>query len=140
LTVTQLYHKADSLRAITGVAEVTDSLVARIHSLHGRLDDLGLASYRHALLDRACRALLAGWTKIGPEAPLPNDLKQGDDIEFNVGSGAASGQRAIIAVGQLNGETRYFTAIAPGDSGWHKAITAYRRNGDKGPPPWPVPQ
>jgi hypothetical protein len=90
--------------------------------------------------DRACRALLAGWTKIGPESPLPNDLKQGDDIDFNVGSGAASGQRAIIAVGQLNGETRYFTAIVPGDTGWHRAITAYRRNGDKGPPPWPVPQ
>jgi len=86
LTVTQLYHKADSLRAITGVAEVTDSLVARIHSLHGRLDDLGLASYRHALLDRACRALL---NKARPDEPpyqlrphIVAELKQITDSEL----------------------------------------------------------
>jgi hypothetical protein len=28
--------------------------------------------------DRACRAVLAGWIKIGPENPLPKDLKKGD--------------------------------------------------------------
>jgi hypothetical protein len=75
--------------------------------------------------DRMCRLLVAGWIKVGPENPLPDDLKEGDEIEIGVGS-ALSARREIVAVGMRNGKLRYF--ISTNDSGWHNAITAYRRS------------
>jgi len=88
--------------------------------------------------DRACRAVLAGWIKVGPESPVPEDLKKGDEIEIGVGS-ALSAQRAITAMQELDGETRYFTSIDPGESGWHNSIVAYRRSTEP-PKPWTLPE
>jgi hypothetical protein len=86
--------------------------------------------------DRTCRLLLAGWIKIGPESPLPDDLKKGDEIEINVGS-ALSAQRAITAVGAVSPERRYFTSTLD-QNGWHNAITAYRRTTEPAEP-WKLP-
>jgi hypothetical protein len=87
--------------------------------------------------DRMCRLQLAGWIKVGPESPLPDDLKQGDEIEISVGS-AVSAQRPIAAVGTSNGKPRYFTSTLESGSGWHNAITAYRRTTGSAEP-WKLP-
>jgi hypothetical protein len=87
--------------------------------------------------DRTCRLLLAGWIKVDRDSPLPNDLKKGDEIEIGVGS-AVSAQRGIVAIGAIDGERRYFSSTVAGDSGWHNAITAYRRTGESAEP-WKVP-
>lgn len=58
MTVAQLYHKADSLRSITGVGEVTGALLGRIRALYQRLPSLAVDDHRRRVLGRACRALL----------------------------------------------------------------------------------
>jgi hypothetical protein len=57
-TTAQLFHKAESLRTLSGVPADDPALLARIRALHERLPTLRLELHRDAILDRACRALL----------------------------------------------------------------------------------